>query len=371
MPFGPVHIGDLQIAKPVIQGGMGVGISLARLAGAVASCGGVGVIASASIGMREKLMPFDPCRANCEALSKEIQKAREIASGGILGVNIMVALKHYAQLVTTALESKIDVIISGAGLPFALPVLYREACDKAHALLHTKLIPIVSSARAARVIAKKWFSKASLYPDAFVLEGPKAGGHLGFEYEDIAKPEYQLENLLLSVKDAVREIEDKAGRAIPIFAAGGIYTGADIFNIMQLGATGVQMGTRFVATVECDADDAFKEMYINATEKDVCIIQSPVGLPGRVIRNQYVDVMYSGEKRPKKCVYDCIVTCDPATTPYCISSALINAHYGNLAHGFAFAGANVYRVNEIVPVRQLLATLEAEYLEAEKNSCSL
>ena len=364
MSFMPIHIGDLEIQLRIIQGGMGVGISLSGLAGAVAQCGAVGVISAAVIGMNERDISTNPIEANNRALRKEISKAREIAPQGVIGVNIMVAMTHYAELVTTALEEGIDMIISGAGLPLELPKLYRDICEKTQRVLKTKLIPIVSSARATTVIAKKWFAKTGLLPDAVVLEGPKAGGHLGFTYDDVWASNKTLEVLLPEVVDAVKELEDKAGRAIPVFAAGGIFTGKDIYDILELGATGVQMGTRFVATHECDADERFKQRYIDVTEEEIRLIKSPVGLPGRVIHNEFVDEMYEGKRRPKKCIYDCVITCDPKTTPYCISAALINAQKGNLRNGFAFAGANVHRIKEIVSVKELIDSLTKEYDEA-------
>lgn len=364
MSFMPINIGDLQVQLPIIQGGMGVGISLSGLAGAVAQCGAIGVIAAAVVGMNEPDISTDPIAANNRALRKEIQKARAISPSGVIGTNIMVAMTHYAELVTTALEEGIDIIISGAGLPVELPKLYREVCEKTQQVLRTKLVPIVSSARATTIIAKKWFSRTGLFPDAIVLEGPKAGGHLGFAYDDIWASDKTLESLVPEVVNAVKDIEDKAGRAIPVFAAGGIYTGKDIYDIMQQGATGVQMGTRFVATHECDADERFKQRYIDVTEEEIRLIKSPVGLPGRVIQNEFVDEVYEGKRKPKKCMYDCVITCDPKTTPYCISAALINAQKGNLRNGFAFAGANAYRITEIISVRELIDILIKEYDEA-------
>ncbi|MGL4722084.1 MAG: NAD(P)H-dependent flavin oxidoreductase [Desulfovibrionaceae bacterium] len=364
MSFSPINIGDLEIPIPIFQGGMGVGISLSGLAGAVSKQGAVGIIATAGIGMNEPDLTKEPVLASNRALQKEIKKAREMAPSGVLGVNIMVALTQYVDIVRASLEEGIDLITSGAGLPIELPKVYREVCDKAQRKLHTKLIPIVSSARAATILAKKWFSKTGLLPDAFVVEGPMAGGHLGFAYDDVFSSNKKLEIILPEVVDAVKSIEDQAGRAIPVFAAGGVFTGGDIYTMMEKGATGVQMGTRFVATNECDADPRFKQMYIDAEEEDIKVIKSPVGLPGRVIHNAFVDEVYSDKRRPKRCLYDCIITCDPQTTPYCISAALINAQKGHMKHGFAFAGANAYRIEEVISVNQLLSTLTSEYDEA-------
>jgi nitronate monooxygenase len=355
--LGSLAFGDLIARVPIIQGGMGVGISMSGLSAAVANAGGVGVIATAGIGMDEPDYFKNFLEANLRGLRKEIQKARE-ATRGVLGVNIMVALTNYAEIVKTAIEEKIDIIFSGAGLPMNLPQL-RPAESQ------TKLVPIVSSGRAAGILCKRWSEKFSTLPDAFVVEGPKAGGHLGFKAEQLTAPEFKLEKLVVEVIDAVKPYAEKAGRAIPVIAAGGIYTGADILKFIKLGAAGVQMGTRFVATHECDASDAFKQMYVDAKEEDLTIIKSPVGMPGRALRNPFIDAVERGEKMPHKCPYHCIVTCEYPNTPYCIALALMNAKRGNLKHGFAFAGANAYRVNEVVSVKELVDTLVKEYEAAE------
>ena len=216
-------------------------------------------------------------------------------------------------------------------------------------------------ARAASVIAKKWFSRFEYVPDAFVVEGPKAGGHLGFKPEEITDPDHALEKLVPQVVDAAHALEDKHGRAVPVIAAGGIYSGADIRRFLDMGASGVQMGTRFVATTECDADIRFKESYLEASEQDITIIKSPVGMPGRALQNDFIASAREGLKKPFKCIFHCVHTCDPQKTPYCIAQALINAMKGNLERGFAFCGANVGRVNRIMPVKELMQSLETEY----------
>ncbi|MBQ8664648.1 MAG: nitronate monooxygenase, partial [Mailhella sp.] len=340
----------------------GVGISLSRLASAVANEGGIGVIAGAMVGMREPDVASNPIEANVRALRREIEKARELTSG-IIGVNIMVALTTFAELVRTSVEAGADVIFSGAGLPMDLPKIFQETCEASKKEFNTKLVPIVSSGRAATLIAKKWMAKTGLMPDAFVLEGPKAGGHLGFARENLADENFALENLVTGVVDAAKALEDKAGHAIPVITGGGVFSGADIARMIELGASGVQMATRFVATHECDADIRFKEAYVNATEDDITIIQSPVGMPGRALKGKFIDASREGKKKPFKCVFHCIKTCDPATTPYCISSALINAMKGNLDKGFVFCGSNVGRVKSILSVRELVDTLRAEYDE--------
>ncbi|KPL14559.1 MAG: 2-nitropropane dioxygenase [Bacteroides sp. SM23_62] len=349
-------IGDLKIKLPIIQGGMGVGISMSGLAGAVAKEGGVGVIAAACIGMFEPDYRKNFLEANIRALKKEIQKAREITSG-VLGVNIMVALTNFPELVKTAISEGIDIIFSGAGLPMNLPGFLTKGSK-------TKLVPIVSSGRAARILCSKWKEHYDYLPDAFVLEGPKAGGHLGFKRNQLDDPEYALEKLLPDVIQEVKYFEEKYSTSIPVIAAGGIYTGADIKEIMDMGASGVQLGTRFVTTEECDASTAFKQSYIDSYEKDMEIINSPVGMPGRAIGNEFIDKINRGEKRPVKCPYKCLKTCNIESTPYCIVAALVNAMKGNFYNGFAFAGSNAYIATKIISVRETIETLIREFKEA-------
>lgn len=363
MPFPTLNIGDLVARIPIVQGGMGVGISLSRLASAVANEGGIGVIAAAMIGMKEPDVARNPIEANIRALRRELQKARELTRG-IVGVNIMVALTTFGEMVRTSIEEKADIIFTGAGLPLDLPRYLREACDQKKEEFRTKLVPIVSSARAASVIAKKWIARFDYMPDAFVVEGPKAGGHLGFKAEEIDDPNHSLEAVIPQVVAAMKPFEDEKGRRIPVIAAGGVYTGEDITRFMELGAAGVQMGTRFVATHECDADDRFKQAYVDATEKDVTIIRSPVGMPGRAIANSFIETMREGARKPFKCVFKCISTCEQEKTPYCIAAALINAMKGNLEKGFAFSGANVFRVDRIQSVHELISSLQQEFEEA-------
>lgn len=353
-----LRIGSLTVKLPIIQGGMGVGISLSGLASAVANEGGIGVIATAGIGMDEPDFSRNYLEANIRALRKEIRKARELTKG-ILGVNIMVALSNFADLARTSIEEGIDIIFSGAGLPLGLPEFLREDS-------RTKLVPIVSSARAAGIIAKKWAEKYNRLPDAIVVEGPKAGGHLGFKEENIVDPEFALEKLIPEVVQVLKLFEERYNKPIPVIAAGGIYTGEDIYRFFQLGASGVQMATRFVTTHECDANIRFKEAYLNAKESDITIIKSPVGMPGRAIKNEFLDDVSQGKKKPFKCPYHCIRTCDFKNSPYCIARALINAQKGNLTHGFAFAGENAYRAKGIISVKELIETLIEEYKKASQ-----
>lgn len=353
-----LKIGDLTAKLPIIQGGMGVGISLSGLASTVANEGGIGVIATAGIGMLEPDFATNWLEANIRALKKEIKKARELTKG-ILGVNIMVALSNYADMVRTAIEEEIDIIFSGAGLPLNLPQFLKGSAK-------TKLVPIISSGRAASIICKKWSEKYNYLPDAIVVEGPRAGGHLGFKQEQINNPEYSLEKLIPEVIKAVKPFEERYKKPIPVIAAGGIYTGEDIYNFLKLGASGVQMATRFVTTYECDASIKFKQTYIDSSKEDIVIIKSPVGMPGRAIKNKFIDDANKGEKKPFKCPYHCIVTCDYKNSPYCIALALLNARKGNLEHGFAFAGENAYRAKGIISVKELIESLIKEYKNASK-----
>jgi nitronate monooxygenase len=349
----PLSIGDLISPLPIIQGGMGVGISLSGLAAAVANEGGIGVIAATGIGMREQDFYSDFIEANIRALRREIRSARARTSG-VLGLNVMVAATNFADLVRTAIEERIDIIFSGAGLPLDLPRFLKP--DSV-----TKLVPIVSSARAASLLCKKWLHKFDYLPDAFVVEGPKAGGHLGFTREQIFDPAFALEQLISPIVEVAASFSARHGKKISVIAAGGIYTGGDIRTFIDMGADGVQMGTRFVATHECDAALAFKQMYVNARAEDIVIITSPVGMPGRAIRNQYLDDVEAGIKKPYSCPYHCISTCDYKASPYCIAHALTSAQRGRLSTGFAFAGANAYRVTKIISVKELFSQLTAEY----------
>jgi len=356
MDFPALKIGDLVSRIPIIQGGMGVGISLAGLASAVANEGGIGIIAAAMIGIDEPDVAVNPTEANIRALKQEIRKARKLTDG-IIGVNIMVAMTHYADLVRASIEEAVDIIISGAGLPMDLPGYIINGAK-------TKLVPIVSSGRAARLICQKWLAKYNYLPDAFVVEGPKAGGHLGLKKEQIDDPDYALERLVKEVIETVKPIASERNTTIPVIAAGGIFTGADIREMLNLGAAGVQMGTRFVATNECDADPGFKQTYLNAKKEDLVIIKSPVGLPGRAVRNRFLDEVENGKKKPFKCPYQCVKTCDPAKSPYCIALALAGAKKGKFKNGFAFAGANAYRVDEIISVKDLIRSLQMEFSQS-------
>ena len=343
----PLKIGNLIAKIPVIQGGIGVGVILSRLAGNVASCGGVGVISTAQIGWREPDFYKNPMEANFRAIGKEIQKAREIAKGaGILAVNIMVATQKYEEYVKKAVEAGIDLIISGAGLPVDLPK-YVEGTK-------TKIAPIVSSLKSLKVICKMWDRRYHRMPDLVVIEGPKAGGHLGFSKEELESFTPQIyDEVIRDIIGEVKNYEQKYDCTIPVAVAGGIFDRADMDHALELGADAVQMATRFVATEECDASDAFKQAYIDAKKEDICIVKSPVGMPGRAIRNPFVEKT-SKEKMPIEHCYHCISVCKPAQIPYCITNALVQAVEGNVDNGLIFCGDNVWRCEKIEKVSDIM-----------------
>jgi len=348
-----LNIGGLRIEVPIIQGGMGVGISLSKLASAVANEGGVGVISVAGIGLLSSRLKSNYLESNISALRDELQKVKQMTKG-IVGVNIMTALSNFEDMVRTSIEEKVHIIFSGAGLPLDLPKFLKPDSI-------TKLVPIISSGRAARVLCEKWKSHFDYLPDAFVVEGPKAGGHLGFKKNQIDAEEYSLENIIPEVVNEVRIYEDKYGVEIPVIAAGGIYDGEDIYNIMKKGAKGVQLGTRFVTTEECDASDEFKQSYIDSKQSDIQIIQSPVGMPGRAILNSFIEKVNSGLKMPKTCPFKCIKTCEIDSSPYCIVTALYNAFKGKMSSGFAFAGTNAYRATKITTVKEIFTELLEDF----------
>lgn len=353
----PLAIGTLTAKIPIVQGGMGIGVSLSKLAAAVANEGGIGVISAAGLGMLYNHSNSYEENSR-EGLRQEIRKTRAL-SNGILGVNIMVAMTNFADLVRVAIEEAIDIIFAGAGLALDLPK-YLNAHSQ------TKLVPIISSGRAANVLIKKWLKNFGYLPDAFVLEGPLAGGHLGFKKEQLKAPNVSLKLLLDEVIEVVRPYEATHKKPIPIIVGGGVYSGEDIYDFLKQGASAVQMATRFVTTFECDADMRFKESYINANPEDIVIIESPVGLPGRAINNPYLEDVKQGLKHPFTCPYECIITCKKEMAPYCITLALLNAKKGKLSHGFAFAGSNAHRATKIVSVKALIDELITDYKQKEK-----
>ncbi len=351
----PLKIGSKVARVPIVQGGMGVGISLSGLASAVANEGGIGVIAANAIGMIEPDYFSNGKEANKRALRKQIRKARAL-SNGIIGVNLMVAVNDFHDLLQVAIEEKPDMVFLGAGLPLkGIPVPELEKAD-------VKVIPIVSSARAARLIFSYWQKNYAACPDGVVVEGPKAGGHLGFKEPEINDPAFALEKIVPAVVAEIAAFEKQFDKTIPVIAAGGIFDGEDIYRLLKLGASGVQMATRFVATHECDAHRAFKKAYLDCKEEDIVIIESPVGLPGRAIKNRFLDSIDSGVAPAFRCPWRCLESCNAKKAKYCISIALDNARQGNLADGFAFAGSNAFRVEHIVPVKTLIKELKKEYV---------
>jgi len=361
-----LRIGDIEAKVPIIQGGMGVAVSLSGLASAVANEGGIGIISSASIGMLIPGFSKDLKRANDLALREEIRKARK-KTDGIIGVNIMVALSDYEGHLVAAVEEGADLIISGAGLPLHMPdILIKDKADKNK----TKFLPIVSSAKAAGLIFRYWESHYGVIPDAVVVEGPMAGGHLGYKKVQIEDSDFSLEKIIPAVIEAVKPFEKRFGKDIPVIAAGGVYTGADMFRMMKLGARGVQIATRLVPTYECDASREFKDAYVNCKPEDIVLIDSPVGLPGRAIKNQFLNDVSAGKRQPVNCPWQCIKTCDYKKAPYCISLALINAAKGKLKNGFVFAGSNAYKTEKIQSVKEVFQEIKVEYeiIRLKENS---
>ena len=342
-----LKIGEKITKVPLIQGGMGVGISLGRLAGSVAKAGGIGVISTAQIGYREPDFDKHPEEANLRAIGKEMQKARQISENGIIGYNIMTALKGYADHVKAAVKAGADLIISGAGLPVDLPALTEGSA--------VKIAPIVSTARCAQVILKYWDKKYGRTADLIVAEGPLAGGHLGFTEAELDKwkgDAYHME--FGNILDVVRQYAKKYKCRIPVIAAGGIYDRSDVQRMEQLGADGVQVATRFVTTKECDAHRRYKEAYLKAVKDEIAIVKSPVGMPGRAIRNTFLDKVKSeGRIPPTKCLR-CIHTCNPAETPYCITEALIHAAKGETENALLFCGGRAYEAKTIETVKKVI-----------------
>jgi NAD(P)H-dependent flavin oxidoreductase YrpB (nitropropane dioxygenase family) len=347
MKIEPLVIGDLTARVPVMQGGMGVGVSLSGLAGAVAAEGGIGIISTAQIGYRDPNFDLEPIACNLRAIQTEIDKARQIAKGGIVGVNIMVATQKYEEYVKAAAEAGADLIVSGAGLPVDLPKYVQGS--------GTKLVPIVSSVKSVQVIMKYWLKKYDIMPDAVVIEGPLAGGHLGFTREQAENPEaLHYDDEVLKILQYVNEAGEEHHTRIPVIMAGGIYTREDMEHYLVLGISGVQMATRFVTTYECDADDAYKQCYIRAHKEDIMIVQSPVGMPGRAIRNPFIEKAKAGQIPHGRC-HSCISACNPAKTPYCITDALINAATGHVEEALLFCGTNAYRAEKMEYVKDIMA----------------
>ena len=365
----PLIIGDLRIEIPIIQGGMGVRVSTAPLAAAVANCGAAGTIASVGLPLDTEENRVDIPKACREHLQKEIRKAREL-SDGVIGVNIMVALTNYEDMARTAAKEEVDYIISGAGLPISLPE-FAEGSS-------TKLIPIVASARGTQLLLKTWKRRYNRFPDALVVEGPLAGGHIaGYSLEKLKalqanmREEPLLENAMKDILELVCEYEKEHGISIPVIPAGGIFDGKDVAKFLKMGAKGVQIATRFVTTFECSAAEEFKQAYLNANEDDIVFIQSPVGMPAKAIRTKFLDEILRGERKEFDCNYQCLRTCDPTMVQYCIAKALINAVEGDIDNAVVFAGTNVLRVKKIVSVKEVIDEIVAETVEELGKSCDI
>lgn len=346
-------MGNIRAEVPVIQGGMGVGISLGGLAGAVAREGGIGIISAAQIGFKEPDFDRNALEANLRAIPKEYDKAREAAPHGVIGFNIMVAMRHYEAYVRAAIEAGADLIISGAGLPTELPKIAGDS--------EVKLAPIVSTDKSAQVILKYWDRKYKRVPDLLVIEGPKAGGHLGFTREQLelfGGDSYDAE--ILRIMDTVKGYEDKYDQKIPVALAGGIETSEQAAHAFSLGADAIQVASRFVTTEECDADIRYKEAYLGAGKEDIVIVKSPVGMPGRAIRNAFMERVLSGERIPHSPCHGCLHKCSPDEIPYCITDALIHAARGEVEDALLFCGANAYKADRIETVKEVIDSLLPE-----------
>lgn len=339
-------IGELRARVPVIQGGMGIGVSLSNLAGNVAKCGGIGIISTAQIGYQEEGFEEHPIETNLKAIEKHIKKAKEIAGGGIVGVNIMAATKKYEAYVKAAVKAGADIIISGAGLPARLPEFVGKS--------KTKIVPIVSSVKSAKVICRLWDRKYKRCPDMVVIEGPKAGGHLGFSYEELRHITNEMyEKEIKGIIEVVAEYRKKYDCQIPVIVAGGIYQAEDMKYALELGADGVQVATRFVTTYECDASQEYKQAYLNARQEDIEIVKSPVGMPGRAIRNAFIEKAEAGQLKPGKC-YQCLEHCNQKEIPYCITEALLNAVKGKVSEGLIFCGENAWKAEKMEYVEDIM-----------------
>lgn len=358
MEYKSLVIGEKEARIPLIQGGMGIGISLGGLAGAVAKEGGIGIISAAQPGFKEPDFEKNPLEANVRAMEKELAKARKIAPEGIIGFNIMVAMEYYEEYVKAAVKAGADLIISGAGLPAKLPDYVKEAEKETGN--KTRIAPIVSTAKAARVILKLWDKKSSCTADLVVIEGPQAGGHLGFSLEELEKYEAtasEYEKEILAILEVIREYEEKFGRKIPVVLAGGIDCKEKVEKALSLGVDSVQVASRFVTTEECDADIRYKESYLKASEEDIIIVKSPVGMPGRAIKNKFMErVQAEGKIAPDHC-YRCLQKCNPKETPYCITKALVNAANGDVDHALLFCGANAWKTKRLETVKEVIDSL--------------
>lgn len=360
-PLPSLQIGQHIARYPIIQGGMGIRISGAHLAAAVANAGGIGIISAVGLGLNSPYFDITQSNgrkrrkqffeANRLALIDEIQTARALSPEGILGINVMVAAQDYETLVRTAAEQGIDLIISGAGLPMQLPEYTATYPEVA-------LVPIVSSTRAARIICRKWKRQYGRLPDALVVENPNsAGGHLGAKLEELGDRALDAEQV---IPELVAYLQQEVNQLIPVIAAGGVWNRQDIDRMLGLGASGVQIGTRFITTDECDANIRYKEFHLRARPEDVVIVPSPVGLPGRALRNTFVEkVLVDSPDLEKRCLFNCLHACKCREEQqyFCIVQVLDKAARGDIENGLVFSGSNAGRAERIVSVAELMAEL--------------
>ena len=345
--FKEFTINNKTVKKAVIQGGMGIGVSLSNLAGAVAREGSVGVISSAHPAYNHPdFYSKNTLELNLETLGYHIKKAKEISSNGVIGVNIMWAGKNYEKFVKCCIDNGADLIVSGAGLPTELPK-YAGNSD-------INIAPIVSSSKALTIILRLWDKRYKKTADMIVFEGKKAGGHLGFKPEQLDS-EDDINDLseTIKIRDEYEKIYNKK---IPIIFGGGIFYKSDVEKYLRLGFDGIQVATRFIATEECDASDNYKKRYLGVNKDDIVITKSPVGMPGRAIKNKFLEKIEQGRIPAENCV-NCIRVCKPAETPYCITNALKNAVMGNCDDGLLFCGANTHLLKEITTVKKVFEDL--------------
>lgn len=354
-----LKIGKYEIQYPIFQGGMGLGISWDKLAGNVSLNGCLGILSSVGTGYYQnlkyanKIINNRPCDSlnfySREGLFALVENTRKICGQKPIGMNVMCAANDYARIVKNACEAGVDIIVSGAGLPTNLPELTQEFKNVA-------LVPIVSSAKALKIICKRWKAKYNKLPDAVVLEGPLSGGHQGFTYEQCVDENYSLYNLIPQVKDEIKNWGE-----FPLIAAGGIWDKNDIDKVMSLGADGVQMGTRFIGTFECDANENFKEVLLNAKKEDIKLFKSPVGYPARGVQTNLMKLLKEKAAPKIQCICNCVSPCqkgkEAKMVGYCIADRLYDAYKGVKDTGLFFTGANGYKLKEIISVKELIGKL--------------
>ncbi|MEO5341134.1 MAG: nitronate monooxygenase family protein [Magnetococcus sp. MYC-9] len=359
-PLPALKIGEHTIPVPIIQGGMGVRVSANRLASAVANEGGVGIVATVALSLASKYYKKgkDYYQANIKALIDELRLCHEASPGGIIGTNCMVAIRDFEAMVRTSVEHGAHMIISGAGLPLRLP-------EFAASRPSTALVPIISSLRAARLLAQRWRKLYHRLPDAILFEDPNtAGGHLGVRRNQLFSEEYSSDRVVPQLAEWSRT---EYGDEIPIITAGGIWNRRDIDHAFSLGAKGVQMASRFLCTYECDAHPRFKQAFIDAQESDVVIVDSPAGLPGRALNTPFTRTLFHGGRVASKCFATCLdaCSCRESKDAFCIAEALHRAQQGDMEHGLVFTGTNGVRHTRMSHVRDIFRELMTGQGDAE------